>query len=140
MGTVATNSSRPLSTRQRQVLTCAANGFTSKQTAQVLGISTATVRVHMEAARRRLNARSIAHAVAISMGADLIDPMSIPPLESGDGGIHRIPHRLAEENKAEIAYDPRCPACRDYGDWRNGIPDRRFYEQNATEEDVVGEE
>lgn len=115
-----------LSTRQRQVLTCAANGFTSRQTAAVLRLKPNTVRVHMETTKRRLKARTMAHAVAIAMGAGLIDPMSLPPLEEGDGELHRIPHVLLEGSRMAIGFDPRCAACREYGDWREGIADRRL--------------
>lgn len=115
-----------LSTRQRQVLTCAANGFTSRETAAVLRIKPNTVRQHMESTKRRLKARTMAHAVAIAMGAGIIDPMSLPPLEAGDADLHRIPHVMLEGSRMGIGYDPRCPACREHGDWREGIADLRL--------------
>lgn len=112
-----------LSPRQRQVLTCAANGFVAVETAAVLDVAPATVRVHMEAARRRLDAKTIAHAVALAIGAGLIDPMNIPSISTGSVTSHRNPHMMTEAGG--LAYDPQCMACQVHGSWREGVADVR---------------
>jgi DNA-binding CsgD family transcriptional regulator len=61
-----------LSTRQREVLEHAARGRTERETAQALGVSKWTVDTHTRRAFARLNARSMAQAVAIAILLGLI--------------------------------------------------------------------
>lgn len=53
-----------LTGRERQVLDAFADGLTTPQVAERLGIGPGTVRTHMERLRRKLRARTIAEAVA----------------------------------------------------------------------------
>jgi len=53
-----------LSAREREVLQCVANGLSSKQCAQELGIAPRTVERHVENLRNKLNARNKPHLVA----------------------------------------------------------------------------
>jgi DNA-binding NarL/FixJ family response regulator len=63
---VSTNlRSRTLTDRQVEVLTDAMHGFSARESADHLGLSVETVRVHRETLRRRLGARSMPQAVAI---------------------------------------------------------------------------
>ena len=64
-----------LTRRQRQVLQSAADGFRREETAHVLGVRDDTVKHHLEAARRRLRARTTAQAVAtaIAQGQIVVD-------------------------------------------------------------------
>lgn len=61
-----------LSRRQRQCLTLAGQGERDREIAETLGISLATVRNHLIAARRRLKARNTAQAVAVAVQQKLI--------------------------------------------------------------------
>lgn len=61
----------PLSARERQCLLLAAGGLMSKQIAAEMGISEKTVEMHLTNARRKLGARTTAHAVAISLAMAL---------------------------------------------------------------------
>jgi LuxR family transcriptional regulator len=61
-----------LSRRQRQCLTLAGQGDRDREIAGALGISLATVRNHLVAARRRLKARNTAQAVAMAVQQNLI--------------------------------------------------------------------
>lgn len=50
-----------------QILSCIANGGTNKQVACVLGISEQTIKNHVTAILRKLNANDRAHAVALAI-------------------------------------------------------------------------
>lgn len=59
--------------RQRQILQLFADGLSTDDAAERLGISTETVRTHAKACLGRLEARDRAHAVAIALRGSLID-------------------------------------------------------------------
>lgn len=63
MGRIVT----PLTHRETQILNHVANGNTNKQIAHVLGISEQTIKSHVSAILRKLNANDRAHAVYLSM-------------------------------------------------------------------------
>ena len=63
-----------LSPRQREVLTLVAEGLSSAQIAEALGISIETTRTHIKNIRKQLGAPTAAHAVAIAMERGLIHP------------------------------------------------------------------
>ncbi len=63
-----------LTPREREVLTLVAEGLSTAQIAEVLGISTQTVRTHIKNIRKKLAAPTAAHAVAIAMERELIHP------------------------------------------------------------------
>jgi len=70
----ATSRSRGMLTRrQRQVLQLFADGLTTEQAAQHLGLSEETVRTHAKAVISRIGARDRAHAVAMAMRCSLIE-------------------------------------------------------------------
>lgn len=54
-----------LTDRQERVLLLLAEGHGLREIARILGVSPHTVRVHRDDARRRLDARTTTHAVAI---------------------------------------------------------------------------
>ncbi len=62
-----------LTRRQRQVLQLLADGHSTDEAADRLGLSSETVRTHAKASLPRLGARDRAHAVAIAMRGALID-------------------------------------------------------------------
>lgn len=57
----------PLTTREIQILSHIANGNTNKQVAHLLGISEQTIKNHVSAILRKLNANDRAHAVALAV-------------------------------------------------------------------------
>lgn len=62
-----------LSPRQINVLAHISEGLRIKQSADRLGIEYSTARIHAEKARRKLGAKSAAHAVAIAIRKGLIE-------------------------------------------------------------------
>jgi DNA-binding NarL/FixJ family response regulator len=61
-----------LSPRQHQVLAHLANGFRAKEIARELRIDYGTTKLHIEAAMRKLGARSSTQAVATAIRSNLI--------------------------------------------------------------------
>ena len=62
-----------LSPRQVECLEWAAQGKTIIEISMILGISLASVKSYLDAARYRLNAVNVTHAVAIATAGRLID-------------------------------------------------------------------
>ncbi|HWK29830.1 MAG TPA: response regulator transcription factor [Solirubrobacter sp.] len=62
-----------LSPKQLEVLRLVARGFERRQIAEDLGIGDETVKSHLAALRRRLGARTSAHAVALGLVNSLIE-------------------------------------------------------------------
>jgi len=75
---VASLSDRPgtvrLSPRENACLQWAARGKTMEEIGTILGISGNTVRVYLDASRRKLNCSNIAHSVAAALTLGLIEP------------------------------------------------------------------
>ena len=67
MGLVMEKVAAPLTLREIQILSHIANGSTNKQIAHVLGISEQTIKNHVSAILRKLNANDRAHAVALAV-------------------------------------------------------------------------
>ncbi len=67
MGLVKEKIASPLTHRELQILSCIANGGTNKQAANMLGISEQTIKNHVSAILRKLNANDRAHAVALAI-------------------------------------------------------------------------
>jgi two-component system response regulator DegU len=67
MGLINENVAAPLTNRELQILSCIANGSTNKQVAQKLGISEQTIKNHVSAILRKMNANDRAHAVALAI-------------------------------------------------------------------------
>ena len=67
MGLVTEKVTTPLTNREIQVLNYIANGNTNKQVAVALGISNQTIKNHVSAILRKLNANDRAHAVALAI-------------------------------------------------------------------------
>ncbi len=65
----------PLTQRERQILTYIADGNTNKQIANILNISEQTIKNHVSAILRKLNANDRAHAVVLAIQRGLI-PLS----------------------------------------------------------------
>jgi two-component system response regulator DegU len=67
MGLVKKNVAAPLTNRELQIISCIANGNTNKQVANKLGISEQTIKNHVSAILRKMNANDRAHAVALAI-------------------------------------------------------------------------
>jgi DNA-binding NarL/FixJ family response regulator len=67
MGLVKQNVAAPLTHREMQILSCIANGGTNKHIAHKLGISEQTIKNHVSAILRKLNANDRAHAAALAV-------------------------------------------------------------------------
>jgi PAS domain S-box-containing protein len=65
-------SDKPLTSREREVLTLTAHGHTSQRIATQLAIGTETVQTHIRRAMRKLNANNRTHAVATAIRLNLI--------------------------------------------------------------------
>ena len=63
-----------LSQREVQALVWTAKGKRQEEVGSILNIQTDTVKVHLEKARRKLDASSTAHAIVIAMAAGLLLP------------------------------------------------------------------
>lgn len=61
-----------LSARQRECLYWASSGKTAAETADLVGIATRTVNLHLETSRRKLGAENTTHAVASALRLGLI--------------------------------------------------------------------
>ena len=66
---------RRLSDRELTVLAELARGSATEEIAETMVLSPHTVRSHVKAAMRKLDARTRAHAVAIALAAGAIDPV-----------------------------------------------------------------
>ena len=67
MGLAMEKVAAPLTKREIQILSHIANGSTNKQIAHTLGISEQTIKNHVSAILRKLNANDRAHAVALAV-------------------------------------------------------------------------
>jgi DNA-binding CsgD family transcriptional regulator len=72
-----------LSPRQQSVLQAAARGYTARRTALMLDISPHTVKAHLRTAMARLDAHSVAHAVAIAVARGMVSLNDSPLLNGG---------------------------------------------------------
>jgi DNA-binding NarL/FixJ family response regulator len=64
----------PLTKRETQILTYVAEGNTNKEIAHILSISEQTIKNHVSAILRKLNANDRAHAVALALRSGWISP------------------------------------------------------------------
>jgi len=64
----------PLTRREREILTYVAEGNSNKQIAYILEISEQTIKNHVSAILRKLNANDRAHAVALALRSGWITP------------------------------------------------------------------
>lgn len=67
MASLGENIVVPLTQRERQILTYIADGNTNKQIAGILEISEQTIKNHVSAILRKLNANDRAHAVVLAI-------------------------------------------------------------------------
>lgn len=67
------NGDRGLTRRQRETLQQFADGRSTAEVAERLGVTTETIRTHTKAVLQRLSARDRAHAVAIGLRSSLIE-------------------------------------------------------------------
>ena len=67
MGLIKEKVAAPLTHREIQILSCIASGSTNKHVAYKLGISEQTIKNHVSAILRKLNANDRAHAVALAI-------------------------------------------------------------------------
>ena len=68
----------PLTKRETQILTYVAEGNTNKEIAHILSISEQTIKNHVSAILRKLNANDRAHAVALALHSGWISPEAKP--------------------------------------------------------------
>jgi len=64
----------PLTNRETQIMRYIADGNTNKEIGRVLGISEQTIKSHVSAILRKLNANDRAHAVALAIRSSWITP------------------------------------------------------------------
>ena len=74
----------PLTKRETQILTYVAEGNTNKEIAHILSISEQTIKNHVSAILRKLNANDRAHAVALALRSGWISPEAKPRKISED--------------------------------------------------------
>ena len=77
----------PLTKRETQILTYVAEGNTNKEIARILSISEQTIKNHVSAILRKLNANDRAHAVTLALQSGWISPEAKPrrmPEDFGD--------------------------------------------------------
>lgn len=86
-----------LSPQYIKMLRRSANGRTNKEIARELDISNRTVDSHRNMILRRLNAKNIAHAVAIALSTKLIEPNEIEPTSPEAKSAHR-----AEDKRTKV--------------------------------------
>jgi DNA-binding NarL/FixJ family response regulator len=68
----------PLTKRETQILTYVAEGNSNKEIARILSISEQTIKNHVSAILRKLNANDRAHAVALALHSGWISPEQKP--------------------------------------------------------------
>jgi two-component system response regulator DegU len=68
----------PLTKRETQILTYVAEGNSNKEIAHILSISEQTIKNHVSAILRKLNANDRAHAVALALRSGWISPEAKP--------------------------------------------------------------
>jgi two-component system response regulator DegU len=68
----------PLTKRETQILTYVAEGNSNKEIARILTISEQTIKNHVSAILRKLNANDRAHAVALALRSGWISPEAKP--------------------------------------------------------------
>ena len=68
----------PLTKRETQILTYIAEGNSNKEIARILSISEQTIKNHVSAILRKLNANDRAHAVALALRSGWITPEAKP--------------------------------------------------------------
>jgi DNA-binding NarL/FixJ family response regulator len=68
----------PLTKRETQILTYVAEGNTNKGIANILSISEQTIKNHVSAILRKLNANDRAHAVTLALHSGWISPEAKP--------------------------------------------------------------
>jgi DNA-binding NarL/FixJ family response regulator len=73
LGTGAAKPIAVLSPREREVMTLLATGLRGPQIGERLGISSETVRTHVDNAMQKLEARTRVHAIALALHHGLID-------------------------------------------------------------------
>ena len=74
----------PLTKRETQILTHVAEGNTNKGIASILSISEQTIKNHVSAILRKLNANDRAHAVTLALQSGWISPEAKPRRIAGD--------------------------------------------------------
>ena len=68
----------PLTNRETEILNYIAEGNSNKVIAHILGISEQTIKNHVSAILRKLNANDRAHAVALALHSGWISPEAKP--------------------------------------------------------------
>ena len=74
----------PLTKRETQILTYVAEGNSNKEIARILSISEQTIKNHVSAILRKLNANDRAHAVTLALHGGWISPEAKPRKALGD--------------------------------------------------------
>jgi len=89
IGKNAQDITAPLTAREVQVLTLISEGNSNKQIAGVLGTSEQTIKNHVSAVLRKLNANDRAHAVYIAARDGLLSIEVAPAAETGEASKER---------------------------------------------------
>lgn len=77
----------PVTARQLEALTLAANGWTTVQIARRMGIGPTTVTTRLGIVQRKLGAASRTHAVALAMARGLIRADEVAPQKPSGGPL-----------------------------------------------------
>jgi two-component system response regulator DegU len=83
------DSPRPVTNRQLEILVNVARGMTNREIGEALGISERTVRNHMRSILQRLSSADRTHAVVVAIGHGWI---AVPIEPEGDGIGEAAPH------------------------------------------------
>ena len=78
------NAARTLTSRESQVLECFAKGLSRGEIADLLGISRATLRTHVQNILRKLDLHSINHAISVAVRDDPDHPSAIGVADSSN--------------------------------------------------------
>ena len=101
--------SRPLTSREREIVQLVAEGNSNKKIAKLLDISVKTVETHRAAAMHKLNIHSTADLVRYAVRNKLVEPRALS-IRHGLCEIGQIGGRaLRMELRARFG-PPRCPA------------------------------
>jgi DNA-binding NarL/FixJ family response regulator len=73
---------RPLSYREKEILSCVVRGYTNRQIADKLFIAESTVKTHLSSVFEKLDARSRAEAAALVLDPDTGYGLGLPYLDA----------------------------------------------------------
>ena len=79
-----------LSRREEQCLIWAARGKTHEEIADILGLNAASVRMHLDTTRHKLNCLNLRHTVGVAIATRLLPPVALEKLGFHSGEAHGL--------------------------------------------------